>query len=61
MLLFNVDFSGKEKLVGGGFSFRIEDINLSGRSRYRFFYCSKNRKNLLFPRQQWKVGVVSLP
>ena len=45
----------------GGFSFRIKGINLSARSRYRgFFYCSKNRKNLLLPRQQWKVGVVSI-
>ena len=23
-----------------------------------FFYCSKNQKNPLLPRKQWKVGVV---
>ena len=45
MLTF-VYFCGKEKWVGGGFSFSIEGINLSGGSIYRgFFYCSKNLKN----------------
>ena len=35
----------------------VSGSRVRGRSR-GFFYCSKNQKNPLLPRKQWKVGVV---
>ena len=51
--IVSIYFSGKEKRVGIQFRDRGSVAGLGG-----FFYCSKNRKNPLLPRQQWKVGVV---